>query len=199
MARAGKAAIPLRLGQGQGSMALNHGLDFENPIYEIEQEIAQYEQLDAVGQRSNCALKRQLANTTREIYGKLSAWQKVRVARHQNRPQTSDYLSLVFDEFVELHGDKYFGDDRAMLTGFAKLGEFKVMVAGHQKGRTIKERSECYFGCADPEGYRKALAKMKLAAKYQVPVICLIDTPGAYPGVGAEERGQSSGDRGEYV
>ena len=104
---------------------------------------------------------------------------------------TTDYLDLVFDEFVELHGDKFFGDDRAMRTGFAKLDQYKVMVVGHQKGKTIKERIACYHGCAHPEGYRKALAKMKLAAKYGLPVICFIDTPGAYPGIGAEERGQA--------
>ena len=104
---------------------------------------------------------------------------------------TTDYIDLVFDEFVELHGDKSFGDDRAIRTGFAKLDQFKVMIVGHQKGRTVKERSLCHFGCAHPEGYRKAMAKMRLAAKFGRPVICLIDTPAAYPGVEAEERGQS--------
>ncbi len=98
---------------------------------------------------------------------------------------------MVFDEFVELHGDKFFGDDRALRTGFAKLDEHKVMVVGHHKGKTFKERTECFFGCAHPEGYRKAMSKMKLAAKYGMPIICLIDTPGAYPGIGAEERGQA--------
>jgi acetyl-CoA carboxylase carboxyl transferase subunit alpha len=97
----------------------------------------------------------------------------------------------VFDEFVELHGDRHFGDDRAILSGFAKLDQQKVMVIGHQKGRTYKERSQCHFGCAHPEGYRKALLKMKMAAKYRLPVVCFVDTPGAYPGVGAEERGIS--------
>jgi acetyl-CoA carboxylase carboxyl transferase subunit alpha len=115
----------------------------------------------------------------------------VQVARHKNRPYTSDYLNLAFEEFVELHGDRRFGDDRAILTGFAKLDQFKIMVVGHQKGRTYKERNACNFGCAQPEGYRKALLKMRMAAKYRLPVICFIDTPGAYPGVGAEERGQS--------
>jgi acetyl-CoA carboxylase carboxyl transferase subunit alpha len=98
---------------------------------------------------------------------------------------------LAFDEFVELHGDKHFGDDRAILTGWAKIDQFKVMVVGHQKGRTYKERAVCNFGCAHPEGYRKALSKMRLAEKYGLPIICFIDTPGAYPGVGAEERGQA--------
>jgi acetyl-CoA carboxylase carboxyl transferase subunit alpha len=102
-----------------------------------------------------------------------------------------DYLKLTFDDFVELHGDKHFGDDRAIRTGFAKIDQFKVMVVGHEKGRTYKERTACYFGCAHPEGYRKAMAKMRLAAKFGLPVVCLIDTPGAYPGIGAEERGQA--------
>jgi acetyl-CoA carboxylase carboxyl transferase subunit alpha len=172
----------------------NPGLAFERPIYAVEAEV---ERLQAVQDRRPeqaeqlRALRRQLASVTREVYDNLTAWQTVQVARHANRPQTKDYLALVFDEFVELHGDKLFGDDNAILCGFAKLGKYKLMVVGHHKGRTVKERSECCFGCAHPEGYRKALAKMKLAAKFRVPIICLIDTPGAYPGVGAEERGQS--------
>jgi acetyl-CoA carboxylase carboxyl transferase subunit alpha len=103
----------------------------------------------------------------------------------------SDYLNLVFDEFAELHGDKFYGDDRALRTGFAKLDGKRVLVVGHHKGKTTKERQECYFGCAHPEGYRKAMSKMRLAAKFNMPILCLIDTPGAYPGIGAEERGQA--------
>ncbi|MCP4193275.1 MAG: acetyl-CoA carboxylase carboxyltransferase subunit alpha [Planctomycetaceae bacterium] len=168
------------------------GLEFEQPIYELE---ARLEKLKSVGRpESEQEMRRvrdQLADVTREIYSNLTPWQTVKIARHKDRPQTSDYLSLLFDEFVPLHGDRLFGDDSAMLAGFAKLDQFKVMVVGHQKGRTTKERTACYFGCAHPEGYRKALSKMKLAAKFGIPVICLIDTPGAYPGVGAEERGQA--------
>ena len=104
---------------------------------------------------------------------------------------TTDYLTLVFDEFVELHGDKFYGDDRAIRAGYAKLDKHKVMVVGHEKGKTLQERHACNSGCAQPEGHRKAMAKMRMAAKYGMPVICLIDTPGAYPGIGAEERGQS--------
>ena len=115
----------------------------------------------------------------------------VLVARHPNRPQSADYISLMCDEFVELHGDKFYGDDRALRTGFAKLDRYKVLVVGHYKGKTLKERNECFFGCAHPEGYRKAMSKMRLAAKYHLPIICLIGTPGAYPGIGAEERGQA--------
>jgi acetyl-CoA carboxylase carboxyl transferase subunit alpha len=132
-----------------------------------------------------------LVELTRRIFGNLTPWETVEVARHPDRPMTTDYLDLIFDEFVELHGDKSFGDDRALRTGFAKLDQYKVMVVGHQKGRTVKERSICHFGCVHPEGYRKSMAKMQLAAKFGRPVIALIDTPGAYPGVEAEERGQS--------
>jgi acetyl-CoA carboxylase carboxyl transferase subunit alpha len=102
-----------------------------------------------------------------------------------------DYVEMIFDEFVELHGDKAFGDDRAIRTGFGRLNGEKVLLVGHQKGKTLAERQQCYYGCAHPEGYRKAMSKMKLAAKYHLPIICLIDTPGAFPGIGAEERGQA--------
>ncbi len=169
------------------------GLAFEQPIFELEQELESLESEETGnGQSAKVRdLKNRIADTTRDVYANLSPWETVQVARHQNRPYTRDYLNLVFDEFVELHGDRKFGDDRAILTGFAKLDDQKVMVVGHQKGRTVKERTECYFGCAHPEGYRKAMQKMQLAAKFNLPVICFIDTPGAYPGIGAEERGQA--------
>ncbi len=170
------------------------GLAFEQPIFEIEQQLRALEQPgneDPAREEEIRRVRRELAQVTREVYSRLSPWEIVQVARHKNRPYTADYVSLVFDDFFELHGDRRFGDDRAILTGFAKLGEHKVLLVGHQKGRTYKERSACYFGCAHPEGYRKALLKMQMAAKYGLPVICLIDTPGAYPGIGAEERGQS--------
>ena len=173
---------------------VNPGLEFERPIYELEARIEKLqgsaddspEAADEVRQA-----KRELTTLIKKIYSDLSSWQTVQVARHKDRPQTLDYVSLVFDEFVELNGDKFFGDDRAIRTGLAKLNQFKVMFVGHHKGRDLDERSECYFGCAHPEGYRKALAKMKMAAKFGIPIICLIDTPGAYPGIGAEERGQA--------
>jgi acetyl-CoA carboxylase carboxyl transferase subunit alpha len=170
----------------------NPGLAFEAPIYELQTQLEKLRQSGRPESEEQIRqLRHQIADTTRRIYENLTPWQVVQVARHKDRPQTADYLTLVFDEFVQLHGDKLFGDDPALRTGLAKLDQFKVMVMGHQKGRTTKERTSCYFGCAHPEGYRKALAKMKLAAKFQVPVICFIDTPGAYPGVGAEERGQA--------
>ena len=170
-----------------------HRLPLEKPIYELEDRIAELEAAPLGGQQQEelRRLKREVVELKRTIFGSLDPWQTVEVARHPDRPKTSDYLTLVFDEFVELHGDKAYGDDPAMLTGFAKLDRHKVLVIGHQKGKTLAERQACHFGCAHPEGYRKAMGKMRLAAKYGLPVICLIDTPGAYPGVGAEERGQA--------
>ena len=170
------------------------GLDFEQPILELEARRRGLEQITerSADQEADLRrIKRELADSIKRIYAGLTPWQIVQVARHKDRPYTADYLSLVFEDFVELHGDRRFGDDRAILTGFAKLDDLKVMVVGHQKGRTYKERQACSFGCAHPEGYRKAILKMKMAEKYGLPVICLIDTPGAYPGIGAEERGQS--------
>jgi acetyl-CoA carboxylase carboxyl transferase subunit alpha len=170
------------------------GLEFETPILLIEAQLRELQQADPQSpevEEQIRQLRRQWTETTRQVYAQLNPWQIVQVARHKDRPYTRDYLNLAFDEFVELHGDKFFGDDRAVLTGFAKLDGYKVMVVGHQKGRTYKERSACHFGCAHPEGYRKAMSKMKLAEKYGLPIISFIDTPGAFPGIGAEERGQS--------
>ena len=168
-------------------------LNFEQPIADLEEKIAQIDAGEATVESAEelRSLNKQMTELTREIYGKLTPWETVQVARHKDRPHTTDYLSLVFDEFVELHGDKLFGDDRAMRVGFATLDQTKVMVLGHQKGRTFKDRTENFFGCAHPEGYRKAMGKMRMAEKYNLPVVCLIDTPGAYPGIGAEERGQA--------
>lgn len=169
-------------------------LDFEQPIVELESEIESL-RIQAITSTDAAErvreLKQKVIEATREIYSNLTPWQTVQVARHKNRPHTTDYLSLVFDEFVELHGDKLFGDDRAIRVGFGSLDQTKVLVLGHQKGRTFKDRTENYFGCAHPEGYRKAMAKMQMAAKFKLPVITFIDTPGAYPGIGAEERGQA--------
>lgn len=169
-------------------------LEFEQPIADLAAEIKQFEneaEDDIESAERLRLLHRELTQVTREIYSDLTPWQTVQVARHKDRPHSTDYFSLVFEEFVELHGDKLFGDDRAIRVGLATLDGMKVLVVGHQKGRTFKDRNENFFGCAHPEGYRKAMAKMRLAAKFQLPVICLIDTPGAYPGIGAEERGQA--------
>lgn len=169
------------------------GLEFELPILEIESKLRKLSELPTSSkvEEDIRQLRRQWTEVTQQIYSGLSPWQVVQISRHKDRPYTKDYLNLAFDEFVELHGDKFFGDDRALLTGFAKVDKHKVLVVGHQKGRTYKERAACHFGCAHPEGYRKAMSKMKLAEKYGLPIICFIDTPGAFPGIGAEERGQA--------
>jgi acetyl-CoA carboxylase carboxyl transferase subunit alpha len=172
----------------------SYQLEFEVPLRALQERIHALEagdQNSATVRDDLRAARKALLDKTREIYSNLDEWQTVRVARHPDRPMFTDYVDLICDEFVELHGDKFFGDDRALRTGFAKIDEFKVMMVGHHKGKTLKERNECYFGCAHPEGYRKAMLKMKKAAKYGLPIICLIDTPGAYPGIGAEERGQA--------
>jgi acetyl-CoA carboxylase carboxyl transferase subunit alpha len=175
-------------------MPPRYRLPFEKEIAEMEELLARLE-AKADGQLASSAevrrVRRELTNLLRKIYSNLSAWHTVLVARHPERPQTLDYVDLIFEDFVELHGDRAIGDDRAIRTGFARLGDHRVLLVGQQKGHTLKERNECLYGCAHPEGYRKALIKMRLAAKYQVPIICLIDTPGAYPGIGAEERGQA--------
>jgi acetyl-CoA carboxylase carboxyl transferase subunit alpha len=174
-------------------MTIPDPLPFEQDIHELEVLLAKLE-ADAEqsgGSEALRALRRELATKKRERYSSLKPWESILVSRHKDRPQTLDYVDMVFEEFVELHGDRGFGDDRAIRTGFARLDGQKVMLIGQQKGRTTAERLECYYGCAHPEGYRKALGKMQLAAKYRLPVICLIDTPGAFPGIGAEERGQS--------
>jgi acetyl-CoA carboxylase carboxyl transferase subunit alpha len=173
---------------------INHRLAFERPIFELEARLQKLEEIadqSAEAREELRGLRRELTDLKKKTYSNLEPWQTVQVARHPDRPMTADYLQLVFDEFVELHGDRTFGDDRAIRTGFAKLDEYKVMVIGHQKGKTLKERNACHFGCAHPEGYRKSMARMKTAAKFNMPVVCLIDTPGAYPGIGAEERGQA--------
>jgi len=165
-------------------------LPFEEDIHELELAIAKIEANN--GDLEDLRrLRKELTSLKKSRYQNLNAWDTVLVARHKNRPQFLDYLDLTFDEFYELHGDRTFGDDQAIRTGFARVDEFKVMLIGHHKGRTLAERQRCFYGCAHPEGYRKAISKMQLAAKYRLPIVCLIDTPGAYPGIGAEERGQS--------
>jgi acetyl-CoA carboxylase carboxyl transferase subunit alpha len=168
-------------------------LPFEEDIHELELQLARLEAAPEQlgGAEAIRKVRRELQLLKRERYENLKPWETVLVARHKDRPQTLDYVELMFEEFVELHGDRAIGDDRAIRTGFARLDGQKVMLIGHQKGKTLAERTQCYYGCAHPEGYRKALLKMKFAAKYHLPVICLIDTPGAFPGIGAEERGQS--------
>jgi acetyl-CoA carboxylase carboxyl transferase subunit alpha len=175
-------------------MSSQFRLPFEKEIYEMEDLLAKLEaNLDGQvnGGEEVRRMRRELANVKRKKYSSLSSWETVQISRHSERPQTLDYVDLMFEEFVELHGDRAIGDDRAIRTGFARLADFRVLLVGHQKGHTTKDRLECFYGCAHPEGYRKALKKMRLAAKFGIPIICLIDTPGAFPGIGAEERGQA--------
>ena len=177
-------------------------LPFESPIQEMEARLADLEARFATGQSDPETIpleikeqlrrmRRELLTLTRQVYDNLSPWETVQVSRCEARPQTRDYIAQIFDGFLELHGDRAVGDDQAVVTGLAHLGERKIMLIGHQKGKTLAERQACNFGCAHPEGYRKALGKMRLAEKLRLPIVCLIDTPGAYPGIGAEERGQA--------
>jgi acetyl-CoA carboxylase carboxyl transferase subunit alpha len=169
-------------------------LEFEKPIVELEAKINDLRQMGSKRVTLEPEIKRlesKLDKLKHDIYDNLSAWQRVQIARHPARPYTLDYIKFMTDEFLELHGDRLFGDDLSIIGGFAKIDGQKVMIIGHQKGRDTKENVQRNFGCAHPEGYRKAMRLMRMAAKFQVPVICLIDTPGAYPGIGAEERGQA--------
>jgi acetyl-CoA carboxylase carboxyl transferase subunit alpha len=171
------------------------GLDFEKPIVELEKKIHELrsfiseKKIDLSSEVRK--LEDKLEHLKKDTYNNLSAWQKVQLARHPLRPYTLDYISMIMSDFVELHGDRLFSDDKAMICGLAKLGSLKVMVIGHQKGRDTKENLKRNFGCAHPEGYRKALRVMQMAEMFNLPVMVFIDTPGAYPGIGAEERGQS--------
>ncbi|MFG0330517.1 MAG: acetyl-CoA carboxylase carboxyltransferase subunit alpha [Phycisphaerales bacterium] len=165
--------------------------EFERPLVELEERLRELEASGA-GEDEVAAVRREHETKLAEIYGGLTAWQIVsKVARHPKRPQSTDYLRLICKDFCQLHGDRHFGDDPAILTGFARIGPHKVMVVAHRKGRDTNERMLCNFGCAHPEGYRKALKNMQLAEKFELPIVTLVDTPGAYPGIGAEERGQA--------
>jgi acetyl-CoA carboxylase carboxyl transferase subunit alpha len=174
---------------------LRHVLEFEKPLAQIEQQIRELEGLQQQKQIDYTKELRQLrGNYTallRKTYDNLSAWETVQVARHPQRPQVRDYIEMICPEFREIHGDRRFGDDPAIVCGLARLGGQKIVLIGHHKGRDTKEKIKCFFGLAHPEGYRKALRAMKLAEKFGLPVVTLIDTPGAYPGIGAEERGQA--------
>src|SRR6516164_5600914 len=173
---------------------MKHQLDFEKPIIELQaklDDLREHPEKHSLGvsfEDEIQLIEKKLEETRRQIYLNLNAWQRVQLARHPKRPYTLDYLKLAFTDFQELHGDRLFAEDRAMVGGFAKLGDHLVMVIGTQKGRDTKENILRNFGSAHPEGYRKALRLMKLADKFNLPIITLIDTAGAYPGIGAEER-----------
>lgn len=168
-------------------------LEFEKPLRDIEEKI---EKLATGGGKSGSQdeirkLRMKLVQLEHELYSNLSPWQRTQLARHPQRPSTLDYIGEIFRDFLELHGDRAFGDDRAIVGGFARFNDRSVMVIGHQKGKTLKERMQRNFGMPNPEGYRKALRLMQMAEKFGRPVVTFIDTPGAYPGIGAEERGQA--------
>ncbi|HSA01268.1 MAG TPA: acetyl-CoA carboxylase carboxyltransferase subunit alpha, partial [Candidatus Paceibacterota bacterium] len=173
---------------------MKHQLDFEKPIFELQRKLDELKkhpetygmgiQLDEEIQK----IETKIEETRKQVYSELTAWQRVQIARHPKRPYTLDYIRLAFKDYSELHGDRLYADDRAMVGGLARLGDFRVMVIGTQKGRDTKENILRNFGSAHPEGYRKALRLMRLANKFNLPIITLIDTAGAYPGIGAEER-----------
>ena len=167
-------------------------LPFEKPIVELEEklkELRRFSESNDIDVSSEILrMAEKIRDMRRRIYSELTAWQKVQIARHPLRPYTRDYIQQVFTDFTELHGDRIHADDRAVLGGFARLGGERMMLIGTQKGRDTKSNLQCNFGCAYPEGYRKALRLMKLAAKFSVPIVTLIDTPGAYPGIQSEER-----------
>jgi acetyl-CoA carboxylase carboxyl transferase subunit alpha len=171
------------------------GLDFEKSIVELEKKIQELKNFGADKKLDlSSEIKRledKLAHLRKDTYGNLTAWQRVQIARHPQRPYTLDYVNMFMSDFIELHGDRAFADDKAIICGLAKLENQKIVVIGHQKGRDTKENLKRNFGCAHPEGYRKALRIMQLAEVFNLPVVIFIDTPGAYPGIGAEERGQS--------
>jgi len=171
------------------------GPDFEKPITELEKKIQELKsfisekKIDLSSEVKK--LEERLEHLRRDTYTNLTPWQRVQLARHQQRPYTLDYINMIMSDFVELHGDRLFGDDKALVCGLAKIEKKKLLVMGHQKGRDTKGNLKRNFGCAHPEGYRKALRLMQLAEEFGLPVVIFIDTPGAYPGIGAEERGQS--------
>lgn len=170
-------------------------LDFERPLIELEkkiQEMKDYSLNEDVDLRDEIVkLEQKAQKLCKEIYSKLARWQRVQLARHPQRPYTLDYIERMTNYFIELHGDRAFGDDPAIVAGLAEIEKQPLVIIGHQKGRTTKQKIHRNFGMPHPEGYRKAMRVMKLGAKYNRPIICLIDTPGAYPGIGAEERGQA--------
>ena len=172
-----------------------NGLDFEKPILELErkiEELKKFTSAENINLHSEIEkLKGKLEKLKHEIFENLTPWQRVQIARHPQRPYTLDYIGMIMHDFVEIHGDRAFADDKAIVCGLAMIDEHKICVIGHQKGRDTNENLKRNFGSANPEGYRKAMRVMMLAEKFNIPVVTFIDTPGAYPGIGAEERGQA--------
>jgi len=170
-------------------------LDFERPIIELERKIEEMREISAADgidlSQEIEKLEEKLNKSIEKIHSNLNRWQRVQLARHPNRPYTMDYIERITSDFIELHGDRYFADDKAIITGLATIEGRKIVLIGHQKGKNTKDNIYRNFGMPHPEGYRKALRVMKLAEKFNKPIVSLIDTPGAYPGIGAEERGQA--------
>ncbi|HCD53480.1 MAG TPA: acetyl-CoA carboxylase carboxyl transferase subunit alpha [Balneolaceae bacterium] len=170
-------------------------LDFEQPIADLEKKIEELENLSSVSEgvltKEVESLKKKVDALRKNIFENLTRWQRVQLARHPDRPYTLDYIELMTDEFIELHGDRYHADDKAIVGGIGKIDGKSVMIIGHQKGRDTASRKYRNFGMANPEGYRKAYRLMKMAEKFDLPIVTLVDTPGAYPGLEAEERGQA--------
>lgn len=171
------------------------GLEFEKPIIELERKIEElkgftsHKDIDISSEITR--LEEKLANIKKDVYENLTPWQRVQIARHPKRPYTLDYIEMMMTDFIEIHGDRHFADDRALICGIARINGEKIVVLGHQKGRDTKENLNRNFGSAHPEGYRKAMRVMNMAEKFNLPIVAFIDTPGAYPGIGAEERGQA--------
>src|SRR4051812_2031726 len=167
---------------------MKHYLDFEKPIIELQRKLDELKKHPGISLEAEIAqIEKKLEETRKAIFSDLTPWQRVQLARHPRRPYSLDYLNASFSDFSELHGDRLYGDDQAIIGGFAHLEDQKVLVIGTQKGRETKENIKRNFGSAHPEGYRKALRLMRLADKFGVPIVTLIDTAGAYPGIGAEE------------
>ncbi len=177
------------------SFSSSDHLEFEDKVAELDSQMTELRKLSSVKGIDYSAeirgLQKQQVAELKRVYSRLSAWQTVQVARHPKRPLASDYLDLMVKDFRELHGDRCFGDDKAIVAGLGHIGRERVLVVAQNKGRNTKQKIACNFGCPNPEGYRKAMLKMKFAEKFNIPIVTLIDTPGAYPGVGAEERGQA--------
>lgn len=181
--------------QDNSNLSNSDHLDFEEKVAHLDSQMNELRKLSSakgIDYSSEIRkLQQQQVAELKRIYSNLTAWQTVQVARHPKRPLLSDYLNVMVKDFRELHGDRCFGDDRAIVTGLGQIGREKVLIVGQDKGKTTNQKITCNFGCPNPEGYRKALIKMKFAEKFGIPIVTLIDTPGAYPGIGAEERGQA--------
>jgi acetyl-CoA carboxylase carboxyl transferase subunit alpha len=194
MIKKAKTPPPAAAGRGRDADSSRVTLSFERHIVELEQKINELRSLGQKGidlESEIRTLERKLDRAQRDVYSNLTPWQRVQLARHPSRPFTLDYIQAFVEDFIEIHGDRLYGDDKALVAGFGRIGKRRICVLGHQKGRDTRENLMRMFGSAHPEGYRKAIRVMRLAEKFRIPILSFIDTPGAYPGIGAEERGQA--------